>query len=69
MHLHKPNHTPVPPNEHSSAIEVAAAWLSQTSRDRINRPIVPTLKAQFGLTASEAVAAIREANLRRARAS
>lgn len=69
MQFHKQTAAPAQANDHSSAIEVAAAWLSQTSRDRINRPIVPTLKAQFGLTTLEAIAAIREANQRRARAS
>ncbi|TPJ46838.1 hypothetical protein [Mesorhizobium sp. B2-7-1] len=48
-------------HEHSAAIEMAARWLSQTSRERIGRPIVPALKSAFGLTTAEAVAAIREA--------
>jgi hypothetical protein len=55
-------------HEHSAAIDLASAWLSQTSRDRINKPVVPLLRETFGLSTMEAVAAIREANLRRARA-
>jgi len=56
-------------HEHTAAIDLAGDWLSKTPRDRISKPIVPTLKAQFGLTTDEAIAAIREANLRRARAA
>ncbi|RWN11465.1 hypothetical protein [Mesorhizobium sp.] len=56
-------------HEHSAAIELAGEWLSKTSRDRIDRPIVPTLKERFGLNTEEAIAAIREANLRRQRAA
>ncbi|ESY32757.1 MULTISPECIES: hypothetical protein [unclassified Mesorhizobium] len=54
-------------HEHSAAIDEAAAWLRSDSRERISRPIIPHLKQAFGLTAAEAIEAIREANLRRAR--
>ncbi|RWI42907.1 MAG: hypothetical protein EOQ93_31665 [Mesorhizobium sp.] len=67
--MHTVTAAPVQGSKHNAAIDLAGAWLSQTSRDRINRPIVPTLKAQFGLTTLEAIAAIRDANQRRARAS
>lgn len=56
-------------HEHSAAIDEAAAWLRSGSRERISRPIIPHLKQAFGLTAAEAIEAIREANLRRARAT
>ncbi|TGR22397.1 MULTISPECIES: hypothetical protein [unclassified Mesorhizobium] len=56
-------------HQNTAAIELAGEWLSKTSRDRISRPIVPTLKERFGLSSEEAIAAIREANLRRQRAA
>ena len=56
-------------HQNTAAIELAGEWLSQTPRDRIGRPIIPTLREKFGLTASEAVEAVREANLRRQRAA
>ncbi|ESX95873.1 hypothetical protein [Mesorhizobium sp. LNJC405B00] len=56
-------------HEHSAAIEEAAAWLRSDNRDRIGRPIIPHLKQTFGLTAAEAIEAIREANLRHQRAA
>lgn len=56
-------------HEHSEAIEVAAQWLSKTSRDRLGEPIVPLLRQRFGLTVPEACEVCREANLRRARAA
>lgn len=55
-------------HESTAAIEEAAAWLASPLRQRVNRPIVPHLKETFGLTTMEAMDAIREANLRRARA-
>ncbi|MGX5846934.1 hypothetical protein ACWGTO_07630 [Mesorhizobium sp. PL10] len=55
-------------HEHSEAVAHAGEWLSQTSRERIGRPIIPTLREKFGLSPQEAVDAVREANLRRARA-
>lgn len=58
-----------PEHERSAAIDEAASWLAQTPRERIGRPIVPTLRERFGLTVSEACAALREANLRLARSS
>ncbi|TIL43652.1 hypothetical protein [Mesorhizobium sp.] len=58
-----------PEHEHSAAITMAAEWLGDNPHNGINRPIVPTLKATFGLTTVEAIAAIREANLRGQRAA
>lgn len=55
-------------HEHSAAIDEAAAWLTLHPRDRINRPVVPLLRERFGLTATEAVEAIRAANLKHGRA-
>lgn len=55
-------------HEHSEAITEAAAWLASPLRARIGRPLVPHLKETFGLSTAEAMQAIREANLRRARA-
>lgn len=55
--------------DHSEAIDVAAQWLSKTSRDRIAEPIIPLLRERFGLTVAEACEVCREANLRRQRAA
>jgi hypothetical protein len=55
-------------HEHSAAVDLAAAWLSQTPRQVIGRAIVPALRQRFGLSIPEACQAIREANLRRAQA-
>lgn len=62
------NLTP-PEHEHSAAITLAAEWLRDHPRNRIDRPIVPTLKSTFGLTTTEAIVAVREANLRGQRAA
>lgn len=58
-----------PEHQHSAAIDEAAAWLSLYPRERIGRPIIPALRERFGLSATEACEAVREANLRRARAA
>ena len=50
-----------PEHEHSAAIDVAAEWLARTPSEQINKPIVPHLKQQFGLSTGEAVEAIRQA--------
>ncbi|RWO82546.1 MAG: hypothetical protein EOQ95_27485 [Mesorhizobium sp.] len=49
----------------SNPIEIAAAWYLANS-NTCERPIIPALKCRFGLTAHEAVTAIREANGRHA---
>jgi hypothetical protein len=51
-----------------SSIANAALWLATGGADKTNA-IVPQLREQFGLSAVEACAAIREANLIRARAT
>jgi hypothetical protein len=58
-----------PEHETSAAVDEAAAWLATAPRDRIGRPIIPHLREMFGLSASEAIESVREANLRRARAA
>tara|TARA_B100000678_G_scaffold255508_1_gene233292 strand:- start:318 stop:500 length:183 start_codon:yes stop_codon:yes gene_type:complete len=54
---------------HSEAIQKAARWLATAPRHEVQPAAVPALKRRFGLTAQEAVAAIREANLIKARAA
>jgi hypothetical protein len=49
-----------PEHEHSAAIEEAARWLAE-NRASLDRPIVPTLKECFGLSALDAVRAAAEA--------
>lgn len=44
----------------SAEIAKAADWLQ--SQARAPHPIIPIIRRQFGLTAVQAVAAIREAN-------
>lgn len=48
-------------HEHSEAVSFAAEWLARTPRERMSRPVVPVLRSMFGLSVSEAVDAIREA--------
>ena len=43
----------------------AARWLFSHSERHAN-PILPTIRRQFGLTAAQAIDAIREANRQRA---
>jgi hypothetical protein len=54
--------------ERSAAVAEAARWLTTTPREQRGHA-VPELQKRFGLSAVEACAAIREANLRRARAA
>jgi len=51
------------------AIKTAGRWLALTPREQRDRPVIPLLRQQFGLSAKEAVEAVREANLIRARAT
>lgn len=53
----------------SELIGEAAMWLATTPRQQRPRSAVVEIKARFGLTAKEAIAAIREADLIRARAT
>lgn len=54
--------------EHNPRIDEAAAWLASTPRRQRDRPTVPLLRGQFGLSASEACRAIAAANMILARA-
>ena len=49
-------------------VSAAARWLATTPDHRRPQHVVPHMRKQFGLSACQAVAAIREANLIRARA-
>lgn len=51
-----------------SAIARAARWLATTPQRQRPHPLIPALRRMFDLTPVEAVEAIREANLIRARA-
>lgn len=48
-------------HESTAAIQVAAEWLASTPQAERPKPIVPHLQKTFGLSAVEAVMAIREA--------
>jgi len=50
----------------SSDIAAAAQWLATGGADK-TKAAVPQLRKRFGLSATEAVAAIRESNLIKAR--
>lgn len=56
-------------NTSPAAVQEAAAWLATTPRERITNPIIPTLRRQFGLSAVEAVEAVRQAQVKQARAT
>jgi hypothetical protein len=51
-------------HETTEAVFVAALWIV-THRHEMPRPLVPALKARFGLSQKEACLAIAEANRRR----
>lgn len=54
---------PTPPeHEHSARVDQAVEWLRSTPPQSRPRPLLPSLRSMFGLTASEAISAIREAN-------
>lgn len=52
-------------HESSGSIDEAATWFA-LNRDRCERPVVPALRRRFGLSAQEAIEALRQANRRRA---
>lgn len=56
-------------HETSAGFDLAVDWLVSTPRHQRPHPLIPHLRATFGLTAGEAIDAIRGANLRLARAS
>jgi len=43
------------------AVSLAAQWLADQGSDA-PRPIIPTIRRQFDLSAAEAIEALREAN-------
>ena len=51
-------------HEHSAAIEEAAAWLAGIPYAERPEPLVPTIRAMFGLSAWQACQALREASER-----
>lgn len=53
----------------NEAVLKAARWLATTPESQRPHPIIPHLVKTFGITSGEAVVAIREANLIRARAN
>ena len=54
-------------HQHSAAIDEAAVQIANGLRDKIDRPFLPHVKQVFGLTTSEAIEAIREAQILRAK--
>jgi len=52
----------------TEAMKEAARWLATTPNAAKPRPVIPYLREQFGLSAVEAIQAITESNLIRARA-
>ncbi|PBB86627.1 hypothetical protein [Mesorhizobium sp. WSM3876] len=58
-----------PEHEHSAVIEHAVQWLLDTPRHERHGAAVPLLKQRFGLSTGDAVSAVREFNLRMARAA
>jgi hypothetical protein len=57
---------PIPCPAQTDAVAVAASWLAEGWADK-SKPIVPQLRRRFSLTPLEAVRALREAALQRAR--
>ncbi|QKC84385.1 hypothetical protein [Mesorhizobium sp. NZP2077] len=58
-----------PEHSHTAAIDQAAQWLATTPPRQRPAPLVPAMREMFGLSAVEVCAAIREAQLIRARAA
>ncbi len=57
-----------PEHESTAAIDEAAMWLATTPRAQRTQPVIPELRERFGLCAHDAICAIRQADLIRARA-
>ena len=57
-----------PEHEHTAKIDQAVEYLATTPAQERREPVVPAVCSMFGLTSLEALAAIAEADLRRARA-
>ena len=47
-------------HQSNTSIDEAARWY-RANRETVERPLIPALRRRFGLTAHEAVTAIREA--------
>ncbi|TIT99795.1 MAG: hypothetical protein E5W55_04150 [Mesorhizobium sp.] len=56
-------------HENSELIGQAALWLATTPRQSRPRPAIVECRQRFGLTPLEAIAAIKEADLIKARAT
>ena len=55
-------------HESSAGVDEAAKWLASTPWEQRPHPLVPGIRSRFGLSVLEAVQAIKEARLFRARA-
>lgn len=51
-----------PEHEHSAAVDLAARFLAATPPGERPKPLIPGLKAMFGLSSIEAVEAIRQSH-------
>ncbi|TIL70375.1 MAG: hypothetical protein E5Y59_16310 [Mesorhizobium sp.] len=49
-------------------VDAVSEWHQRQGAEQIRRPLVPTLRARFELDNAQAIAVIRAADLRRARA-
>ena len=58
-----------PEHETSAAVDEAARWLAETPDDQKPHPVLPAVRQRWGLSTVEAIAAIRESHLIRARAA
>ncbi|MER9590937.1 hypothetical protein NKI94_19290 [Mesorhizobium australicum] len=58
-----------PEHSHSAAIDQAAQWLATTPPRQRPAPLVPAMRAMFGLSAVETCEAIRQSYEIRARAA
>lgn len=54
---------------YADPLTAAAQWLATTPDDRKPHPLMPHLRKEYGLTTAEAIDAIQQANLIRARAT
>lgn len=58
-----------PAHEPSEAIDAAVAWLTETPRHLRPGAVVPQLRERFGLSTADAINALRDYNLKLARAA
>lgn len=52
----------------TDSVKQAARWLATTPHSQKPHPVIPYLRKRFGLSAVEAIQAIEESNLIKARA-